>query len=501
MRVYPKYHQVPTCYHTRERSNHEPDRSSHPTVKNNKNESTPSFVICIDDAVPIEITNAVYHYTTQTNRPHTTWGTYITMSQIQQYWRRNHNEHHHDDDTTNLEESKGDTESDQDPDLNAIAVPAAAYFMKHYVNRSAYPNLFRDDRVTSSSSSTSLDTNEPLTSGSDHGRDPSTTDPSIVMDAHGIAIWALASEIGSEVPYHMDYAELLRYETGMIVPPILAGTWHCTNNQHHSPHASFRGGDYCVVARGNGFDHYQKHGYKGKLLTPVVVLRDTGTAECHESNEILRIPYQFNRMICQSGHLPHWSTRVEAPIPVDTGSDIRSVSEGGPKKVRVIVGFNVFLPDVGPIIQQAPEHSEAFRRRVKDRKGNQRNLSLQACTTNPQLRRLLVLAKRQKHFNNFKQAQSDLEEQMQRYIKSMGTPVTVGQLLDEFTPSHNTNQWPFDASDVLVHIHNACKKGTLRVTGTDSGDHQLTKLIRKDLYVECCSNKQDDRINHVNEVL
>jgi hypothetical protein len=50
--------------------------------------------------------------------------------------------------------------------------------------------------------------------------------------AHGIAIWVLASEIGLEVPYHIDYAKLLPYETGIIVPPIIAGTWHCTPNHN-----------------------------------------------------------------------------------------------------------------------------------------------------------------------------------------------------------------------------------------------------------------------------
>ena len=47
--------------------------------------------------------------------------------------------------------------------------------------------------------------------------------------AHGVAVWALASSnIGSQVPYHLDYAEQIRYDYNVIVPPLLAGTLHCT---------------------------------------------------------------------------------------------------------------------------------------------------------------------------------------------------------------------------------------------------------------------------------
>ena len=52
---------------------------------------------------------------------------------------------------------------------------------------------------------------------------------------------------------------MLRYETGIIQPPLYAGTCHVT------PFASGEmvGGDFAVNLR--GLDHYRLHGYKGLI--------------------------------------------------------------------------------------------------------------------------------------------------------------------------------------------------------------------------------------------
>jgi hypothetical protein len=504
MRIYPKYHGIPSCYTNSDRSDSDKRVSSNHESSNKNDGMFPSspFVYCIDDAVPIEITNAIYHYTTQTNLPQKTWGTYITMKQIQTYWnsstpgvtdcKKNTDAIDANHDCVHLDSSSGTpSQEGKIMHLDSIAVSAAAHFVKNYVSAHTnvveqeccgkYPNLFRGNIGATKNSIPMDDTNirTGISSCSNHhDRHLDGRTGTIYDEAHGIAIWALASEIGSEVPYHIDYAELLRYETGIIVPPIIAGTWHCTPN-HNQTH--FRGGEYCVVARENGLDHYYKHGYKGKLKPAL----ETNMIDHQESNnDILRLEYKFNRMICQSGHLPHWSTRVEAPSSAGDTLTEENVR-------RVIVGFNVFLHDVGPAIQQAPEHSEAFRKRVSDRKRQNKNLSLQALTSNPQLSRLLVLAKRQKNLQTFREAQNDLNEQIQRYILSKNNRVTVEQLLVAFTPPERTNQWPFDANDVQVHIHNACKKGTLRTIGADNCEEQRTKLIGKDVYIECYSKKEN----------
>ncbi len=41
---------------------------------------------------------------------------------------------------------------------------------------------------------------------------------------HGTVVWCLSSGLENEVQYHIDYAELFRYETNVIHPPLYAGT-------------------------------------------------------------------------------------------------------------------------------------------------------------------------------------------------------------------------------------------------------------------------------------
>jgi hypothetical protein len=50
-----------------------------------------------------------------------------------------------------------------------------------------------------------------------------------LQHVHAVAVWAMAAQVGSEeVPYHLDYAEKVQYQTNIIVPPLVAGTLHCT---------------------------------------------------------------------------------------------------------------------------------------------------------------------------------------------------------------------------------------------------------------------------------
>ena len=71
---------------------------------------------------------------------------------------------------------------------------------------------------------------------------------------------------------------LVRYETGLIFPPIYAGTWQVSpvstattgavgpNQEQGEQHAegSMEGGDF--VANVRGIDHYREFGYKGTPL-------------------------------------------------------------------------------------------------------------------------------------------------------------------------------------------------------------------------------------------
>ena len=177
-------------------------------------------------------------------------------------------------------------------------------------------------------------------------------DTETIQKAHGVAVWALSSNVGNSVQYHIDYAELLRYEYNVTVPPLWAGTIQCSklwNDQSQT----ISGGEFCVNLR--GLDHYSEHGYKGNLSgdpsggwqRPDCDKR----VHINGDNQWVTIPYAFNRGIVHRGDLPHLSAPIE------------HISR--PELSRVIVGFNVFGHDVGERVAKAPEHSKPFRRKVR----------------------------------------------------------------------------------------------------------------------------------------
>ena len=123
-----------------------------------------------------------------------------------------------------------------------------------------------------------------------------------------------------------------------------------------------------------------------------------------------------------------------------------TIAKHAPPK-RVVVGFNVFLPDVGPVIQPAPEHSEAFRRRVlslsrrSSSSRTKQQLSLDHIKSHPTLARLLVRAKRNKVQRDYARAVDELDRQIDTYLRSRcgrpqsdqddsGGVVTVQELVD-----------------------------------------------------------------------
>ena len=153
---------------------------------------------------------------------------------------------------------------------------------------------------------------------------------------HGTVVWCLASGLSNQVEYHIDYAELYRYETNVIHPPLYAGT--CQVSPMKADGSSMKGGDFCVNVA--GLDHYRKCGYKGKLMGGQKGLE----TDLSTSADWLKIPYRRNRGIFHDGDLPHLSTPV-------------SYLETGLR--RVILGFNCFTHIVGECCQRAPEHSQA----------------------------------------------------------------------------------------------------------------------------------------------
>jgi len=211
---------------------------------------------------------------------------------------------------------------------------------------------------------------------------------------HGIGVWALSSDLNDEVQYHIDYAELVRYEHNVIYPPLYAGTIQCTKVNFESG-STMVGGDFCVHT--GGLDHYAKHGYKGKKcsdlwikdLESIPSIQDT----LHFGKQSwVQIPYRYNQGILHDGDFPHVSTKI------------KSLSNG---IKRVILGLNLFGFDCGPLVMTAPEHSSAFNRKVKLYRALSKKIDLEVVKQNRALMKLLILAKREKvkHMTNEEKAE------------------------------------------------------------------------------------------------
>jgi hypothetical protein len=179
----------------------------------------------------------------------------------------------------------------------------------------------------------------------------------------GTVVWSLCSTTASEVKYHVDYAELYRYETNIIYPPLYAGTIQVSplGMQPCNETNTMEGGSFLVNT--SGLEHYKKFGYKGNLVRcaedgiAVTERGDDGyrsnalMADIATSSAWQEIRYMRNRGILHDGNYPHLSTPVKR-LP---DSSVK----------RCILGFNCFTEDVGNCCKRAPEHSRAFNRTIR----------------------------------------------------------------------------------------------------------------------------------------
>ena len=181
--------------------------------------------------------------------------------------------------------------------------------------------------------------------------------------------------IGDSVQYHIDYAEMFRFQTNVIYPPIYGATLHLTPP---SQETTIRGGSF--YANAAGLEHYKEYKYKCPL-DQLDYLSD------NDENDWIMVPYKYNRGTLCDGDLPHFSTPVKS-IP------------NGMK--RVIVGFNVCNHEIGPIVEQYPEHSSQFNNFVKLSQAtmkfnNNHGLSVEDAKRNPKLGKFIkLLAKKMK---------------------------------------------------------------------------------------------------------
>lgn len=368
----------------------------------------PASVLVQDNALPTSLVDALYEMTVSKEEP---WGTYVTMKQVQDFWASNRNPK-----TTSQEE---------------CARAAVAHFldaMKRGANGGATTTIpcHASSRVLSSCD-----------------------------NIHGVAVWALASQ-KQPVCYHVDHAELIRFEHNIVVTPLFAGTLQCTRP------LLLKGGQFAVNIQ--GMEHYVRHGYKG-----IKSGDNMGGWKCpcdlekvHYSHETqwVTIPYKYNRMIGHSGHLPHLSA------PFTVCNDISH---------RVILGFNVFRTDVGPTVMMAPEHSDAFCRRIKWHRAfaKHSSLSLSNIREYKALTKLLVLAKREKQRQEFRQLQELLDADIEA-ILHQHTSMQVKAFMSKCGKPNG--EWP-SAMDVQVHLQRRVNQGKLRVITSGSNINDDTRRL------------------------
>ena len=396
--------------------------------------STPSVQVC-KEALPPSLSRQIYHHTVEREIP---WGTYVTKEEAMAvHVQCPPLEHHvvHVDETSPSKFPEGKRESTNDNDMiQKLATCAVRHFIfKHHDEDKSSQNI---QQIAGHRLSPNLDSK-----------------------VHGVQIWALPAKTGSSVPYHIDYAEYIRYTHNVIVTPLYAGTVQCT------PH-SVKGGTFAVNL--GGLQHYQNFGYKCALKKKnnqdkMAEWSDNDVKQVQVKDDgWVSIPYRFNQGIMHTGSLPHLSGTV---MDVERGK-------------RVIVGFNVFDHDIGPIVSKCPEHSDQFRKMVKwhrsirNATGTARSggIKLERIRENKALTKLLILAKRQK-----------VKEQWEE-IRKMMTMWLIEQLDDNDSEGrcrsqHNMKisellkRWRKDdgrivldtiqpsADDLHVHIHQLLKKG------------------------------------------
>jgi hypothetical protein len=409
--------------------------------------STKSTVEVHSDAIPENITKAIYEVTKCSSLP---WGTYVTVEEALEYSSSQPNSYLPEDFDL------------KDPAARKQELATAAVY--NFLFKSSADNTHHVQKVTSSDSPDCL--RSEIQSMIKREKDGVTSSSEQIM--HGVGVWALSSDANSSVPYHMDYAEFIRYEHNIIVPPLFAGTLHCTPPPH-----SVQGGEFAVNRK--GWKHYDINGYKGlkqgnDKMTGWSRPQNLGSkqTEIHSDDESgwITIPYKFNQGTLFTGNLPHLSGPV-------TGFERETQKLSTNDTRRVILGFNVFSDDVGHVVQKVPEHSDTFRQRVRWRqamlsKSNQNEvhgLTMASVRKNSALRKMLILAKREKVKEEWKRRQLKMTEWVfhtllddKKIQGERGRSLTVEQLISLWSQEeHEIEGYSLDMlpseTDLHVHIH------------------------------------------------
>ena len=410
-----------------------------------------------DEAVSPGVCRAWYETMTTADNP--AWGTYVTLDEIYENWRKNvalspSCSSSTTTTTTTQSSSSSSSSSLLESHRHALAVEVASVLV-----RQAWElQESQTDRALTTPPAISYTLGKDGTSVCEtrhqHNRNARHTIPTMPLwwrerNAHGVAVWALASQQGAAVPYHVDYAEQVRYSRGILSCPLWGGVLHC------SP-GTMTGGDYYVYLKPpvESMAHYQKHGYKAQRQEL-------------DLSKSVRIAYRTNRLISQAGYLSHGSTAV-----THMSKETRH---------RVVVGLNVFGADVASVVQRWPEHSPQFNAWVKSlrqaRSEKDARVSLHTLVKNhPRVARQWLKRQRQIAFQKAaQQLEADVETLLVKSHTADG--VCISQIQTACANPKDDGAYP-SPTDVLVFVEQQCRQGKLRILkGNLDGNDAMIGLV------------------------
>ena len=347
-----------------------------------------SGVTVIDDALSAQTADAIYTNaitstntndegnSSSNNNSNKVWGEYIKLDDVDDILKRN-------------------TSENNDPTTSTTSERQHQHHYRTYLAAKAVKELFL---TPNSGFYNKIDDELQATNRT-------------YRNIHGISVWMICSSINDTVQYHIDYAEMFRYQTNIIYPPMYGSTLQVspvvasnavvsnnndtstrtttpTNKHHHT--MKMNGGNFYVNT--NGLDHYSKHKYKCSLDTLDLDLQqmeatntnaDGDTDEYDDdalagikneeeknvdqvhrntstNNGWRKVQYKYNRATLCDGTLPHFSSPVTSIESTES-----SISSSSRRHKRVIVGFNICNCEIGPLVEQYPEHSSKFNNYVK----------------------------------------------------------------------------------------------------------------------------------------
>jgi hypothetical protein len=403
-------------------------------VKYNDEPTTPSVQI-YSNVLPPSLCQQIYNHTVKSDIP---WGTYVTKEEAL---------------NCSLEETTG-VDATLCTDGNNAFTPSD--MIQILATRATHHFIFK--------------ANDNSQSEQIHQVIGKRLRPENDARIHGVQLWALPATKGSSVPYHIDYAEYIRYTENVIVTPLYAGTVQCTSHK-------ITGGTFAVHQ--GGLAHYQEYGYKGRNKDDkdrMAGWTDNNVGEVCMSNGWVSIPYKLNQGILHSGTLPHLSGHI---IDIDKGK-------------RVIVGFNVFGHDVGEFVRKCPEHSDKFRKMVKLHRSLRKvkcestanGINIEDVKKNKALTKFLVLAKRQREKDQWIEARKAMTKWLLDQIHAdkhddteiSNVHVNIGiAVSDLLIYWENENHHP-TKDDLHIQIHRLVKEGRLQLATSDTSDHNGTLI-------------------------